>query len=255
MNIIPAIQTTSEVALIKAFIKRTLHKTNHENVIIAVSGGIDSATSLNLLYKALPKKNIFVVHLYYFEKSIEQFREVIDPLSLPEENILLYSIKDIVDATVQNVSAENDSIRTGNIMARIRMIHVFDLAKKHKALVCGTENRSEYHLGYFTRFGDAASDFELINHLYKTQVRQLASYLRVPQSIIDAAPSAGLWEGQTDEQEMGFSYEEADPVLYLYFDKNKPIEEIKQEGFINADTIIEAAKRNSFKHKVPYVMG
>ncbi|QQS43385.1 NAD(+) synthase [Candidatus Roizmanbacteria bacterium] len=255
MNSIPSIQTTSEVALAKAFIQTTLKDTKRENVIIAVSGGIDSATSLYLLNEALDKRNIFVVHLYYFKKSIEAFHAVVDPMKLPKENILLYSIKNVVDAIVQNVSAENDPVRTGNIMARVRMLHLFDLAKKHTALVCGTENRSEYHLGYFTRFGDAASDFELINHLYKTQVRQLASYLQVPQPILDAEPSAGLWEGQTDEKELGFTYEEADQILYLHFEEGKSAVEISEQGFENTDAVLSVVEKNSFKHKVPYVMG
>ena len=255
MSIIPSIQTAAEVALAKAFIQTTLKDTKHENVIIAVSGGIDSATSLNLLHEALPKKNIFVVHLYYFEKSIQQFHEVIDPLKLPKQNVLLYSIKSAVDAVVSNLSAQQDPLRVGNIMARIRMIHLFDLAKKQNALVCGTENRSEYHLGYFTRFGDAASDFELINHLYKTQVRQLAKHLHVPLAVVDAEPTAGLWEGQTDEKELGFSYEEADQVLFLHFEKGMTANEIQEQGFENAMKILAIVKKNSFKHKVPYVMG
>jgi len=255
MNTIPSIQAKAEVALAKAFVQTTLRDTGHDNAIIAVSGGIDSATSLNLLYEALPKKNIFVIHLYYFEKSITQFHQVIDPLKLPEENILLYSIRDVVDSTIKNLSVEKDPVRQGNIMARVRMLHLFDLAKKYKALVCGTENRSEYHLGYFTRFGDAASDFELINHLYKTQVWELAAHLHVPQSIIDAEPSAGLWEGQTDEKELGFTYDEADQVLYLHFEKGMSAAEIQQQGYYHAESILEVAKKNSFKHKVPYVMG
>lgn len=276
MNIIPAIKTTAEVALAKAFIQTSLKDTQHKNAIIAVSGGIDSATSLYLLNKALPKKNIFVVHLHYFEKSIEEFHKVIDPLKLPKENILLYSIKDVVDVIAESLEirkvflgfsrninekdrsfadAQNDKVRLGNIMSRIRMTHLFDLAKKYKALVCGTENRSEYYLGYFTRFGDAASDFELINHLYKTQVRELASYLHVPHVIIDSEPSAGLWEGQTDEEELGFSYEEADQVLYLHFEKGMSLEEIRKQGFENASSVLKIVEKNSFKHKVPYVMG
>ncbi|MBI2190192.1 MAG: NAD(+) synthase, partial [Candidatus Levybacteria bacterium] len=133
----------------------------------------------------------------------------------------ILSIKSIVDKLAKTLGVQplKDSIRLGNIMARVRMILLYDLAKKHQALVCGTENRSEYHLGYFTRFGDEASDFEPIRHLYKTQVYQLASYLGVPKTVIDKKPTAGLWAEQTDEGEFGFSYKEADPVLYLYFDK------------------------------------
>lgn len=264
---LPPISTAHEVALTKAFVQTLLKKANHQNVIIAVSGGIDSATSLNLLAQSVPKEHIFVVHLYYFEKSIEMFQKTIQPLNIPEKNVLLYSIKDAVDEIAGNLEINRDlrseisrddslnKVRLGNIMARVRMIHLFDLAKKHKALVCGTENRSEYHLGYFTRFGDAASDFEVINHLYKTQVRELAQYLKVPHEIIEVAPSAGLWDDQTDEDEMGFSYEEADPVLYLYFEKGRAISEIVAEGYPHAKNIIETAKKNSFKHEVPYVMG
>lgn len=137
-------------------------------------------------------------------------------------------------------------------MARARMVILYDLAKKHQALVCGTENKSEFRLGYFTRFGDEASDFEPIQHLYKTQVYQLAKYLNIPKNIILQVPTAGLWEGQTDEGEFGFSYKEADIVLYLYFDKGKAISQIITKGFPNAQKIIDRAKANSFKHHLPY---
>jgi NAD+ synthase len=139
-------------------------------------------------------------------------------------------------------------------MARVRMVVLYDFAKKLKGLVCGTENRSEYCLGYFTRFGDEASDIEPLQHLYKTQVYELAKYLGVPQNIIDKQPSANLWGNQTDENELGFSYGEADPVLYLYFDKKIPIEDIEKQGFGNAKKIIDYAEKNSYKHNAPYAL-
>jgi len=147
-----------------------------------------------------------------------------------------------------------DRIRLGNIIARVRMIILFDLAKKHNALVCGTENKSEKLLGYFTRFGDAASDIEPISHLYKTQVRELANYLKLPQKIIEAKPTAGLWPGQTDEGEFGFTYQEADNVLSLYFDKKISTKKIRSLGYKNALKILAFAKKNSFKEKVPYLL-
>ncbi|MBI3070280.1 MAG: NAD(+) synthase, partial [Candidatus Levybacteria bacterium] len=208
--ILPAINPEKEKKQIVQFIKQTLQKEGFQNVVIGVSGGVDSTTSLYLLKEAIPLKNIFPVHLYYFNPDLEF-----------EENAYHLSIKSIVDKLAKTLGVQplKDSIRLGNIMARVRMILLYDLAKKHQALVCGTENRSEYHLGYFTRFGDEASDFEPIRHLYKTQVYQLASYLGVPKTVIDKKPTAGLWAEQTDEGEFGFSYKEADPVLYLYFDK------------------------------------
>ena len=158
-----------------------------------------------------------------------------------------------MDSIVETLDiSDTDSIRKGNIMARARMIALFDFAKKLDALVCGTENKSEYHLGYFTRFGDEASDIEPLRNLYKTQVYELAKYLKIPQPVIEKEPSANLWENQTDESELGFSYKEADTVLYLYFDKKMKAEEIKKLGFVNVEKIIEFANKNAYKHHVPY---
>ena len=137
-------------------------------------------------------------------------------------------------------------------MARVRMIILFDLAKKYGSLVCGTENKSEKLLGYFTRFGDSASDIEPLSHLYKTQVYQLAKYLKVPEKIINQVPTAGLWTGQTDEDEFGFTYQEADQVLHQYFDKKKSAGQIKKLGFKNTDKIIKRIVDNQFKFQTPY---
>ncbi len=134
------------------------------------------------------------------------------------------------------------------------MMILFDEAKKNHALVCGTENKTENMLGYFTRFGDAASDIEPISHLYKTHVRELSKFLNIPREIINKEPSAGLWMGQTDENEFGFSYEEADQVLYLYFEKKYSFNKIKSLRFFNCEKIISLAEKNSFKHKTPYIM-
>jgi len=136
-------------------------------------------------------------------------------------------------------------------MARLRMIFLFDTAKKNQALVCGTENKSERLLGYYTRFGDSASDLEPISHLYKTQVLQLAKYLKIPKKIITTKPSAGLWENQTDEGEFGFTYAEADQVLYLTHDRGQDINIVKK-NFPNAEKIFKRFLDNQFKLKTPY---
>jgi NAD+ synthase len=133
------------------------------------------------------------------------------------------------------------------------MITLYDFAKKTAALVCGTENKSEYHLAYFTRFGDEASDIEPIRHLYKTQVYELATFLGVPQFVLDAHPTAGLWAGQTDENEFGFTYKEADQVIYRYFDKKELLPSI-QKDLPHAEKIINWCKKNEFKHHVPYTI-
>jgi len=133
----------------------------------------------------------------------------------------------------------------------MRMILLFDLAKKYKALVLGTENKTEHLLGYFTRFGDSASDIEPIRHLYKTQVRKLAKYLKIPEKIIKKTPTAGLWQGQTDEREFGFSYGEADQILLLYLDQKKNVEEIVNKGIKleQVEKVVKRLKANEFKHR------
>jgi len=266
----PRVSPEEELKNIDAFIKNKKTKTGRKKIILGVSGGIDSATSFNVIARNYEKSDIIAVHLPYYESSSDDFFETISPIKLPPENIILSPIKDSVDAIAKSVGipasagmtgngsfarAQDDksqNVRLGNIMARVRMIHLYDLAKKYDGLVCGTENRSEYFLGYFTRFGDAASDLEPIAHLYKTEIRALATYLGVPKKIVTKAPTAGLWDGQTDEEEMGFSYEEADPVLYYYFEQKRPIEEIISMGYPNGKRIIDHALFQSFKHEVPY---
>ncbi len=237
MDALPAINPAAEKKRIVDFLKQTFKKQGINKAVIGLSGGIDSAATYQLLKDVLPEKNITTVHLPYFDTT-ETAGKVI-------------SIKKTVDA-LENLLAPMNEIRSGNIMARVRMIILFDLAKKNNALVVGTENRTEHLLGYFTRFGDAASDIEPIQHLYKTQINQLAKYLGVPEKIIKQPPSANLWPGQTDEGEFGFTYKEADNVLYLYFDQKKSLPEIKKSGFKNAERIIDFALKNHFKLQTPY---
>ncbi len=247
-----------ETEKITSFIKTVLKEQGFKNVVIGLSGGIDSATSFALLANSLNPENIFVAHLYYFKSQIDLARPMLTKANIPEKNIYNISIKDSVDAlekaVVLNENSKDYNARLGNIMARVRMIILFDLAKKHNGLVCGTENKSEFYLGYFTRFGDEASDFEPIQHLYKTQIYSLAKHLNIPKNIIDAPPTAGLWTGQTDEKDFGFSYREADSVLYLYFEKKESLSEIISKGFPNAERIIVWANKNSFKHHLPYII-
>jgi NAD+ synthase len=249
------IDVKKEKERIVTFLRKTFQEQCIENAVIGLSGGIDSATSFYLLSEALAPEHIFVENLYYFKSPLFLLEHVLKEKGIPEENIHVLSIQQSVDEAMKALkieSNEENKFRIGNIAARMRMIFLYDLAKKTQSLVCGTENKSENFLGYFTRFGDQASDIEPIEHLYKTQVYQLAEYLGIPDGIIKQRPTAGLWHGQTDEGEFGFTYAEADQVLYYYFDKHLSAEEIKRKGFENTHVIIERCKRNEFKHKVPY---
>jgi NAD+ synthase len=248
------INAQEEVLRIISFLKQTFLTQKIEKAVIGVSGGIDSAVSLALLSKALPPDDIHVMHLPYFDNPIADTEELLEKFKISKSNLKIISIKSMVDNIIKELNvSEEDLVRRGNIMARVRMITLFDTAKKNKALVIGTENRSEHFLGYFTRFGDAASDIEPIAHLYKTQVYDLAKYLEVPKVIIDKKPSAGLWAEQTDEGQFGFTYKEADPVLLLYFDKKNSAYSIEQM-YPGAKKIIEFAEKNTYKLKVPYTI-
>jgi NAD+ synthase len=246
------INPEEEALKIISFLRQTFLTQKIEKAVIGVSGGIDSAVSLALLSQALPPVSIQVLHLPYYENSIDDIEKLLEHVKIPKSKLEVFSIKSMADKLIDELKIpEKDLVRRGNIMARSRMITLFDNARKNNAMVVGTENRSEHFLGYFTRFGDAASDIEPIVHLYKTQVYELAKYLKLPQAIVDKVPSANLWKEQTDEGQFGFTYEQADPVLFLYFDKKNSAFSIERM-YPGAKKIIDFAESNSYKLKVPY---
>ena len=208
------------------FIRTIFKQEKVDRAVVAVSGGIDSSVSLVLTVKALGEKNVYALQLPYKNQSIENSDLIIDLAKIPAENRVKINIGKIVDRF-----GVQDKARLGNIMARVRMIYCFDLAKKLNALVVGTENKSEKLLGYYTRFGDEASDIEPIIHLYKTQVRQLAGELKIPEKIINQVPTAGLWPGQTDEGDLGFTYKGVDQVLWGKKQNKKVQQRLKQVDF------------------------
>lgn len=230
-----------EAEKIVKFIKETFKQQGFTKAIVAVSGGVDSATSLILTVKALGEANVYTLQLPYKKhQSLELSDLVIKQAGIPQNQKLVINLGRAVDKLAVKLNAKKDKVRLGNILARARMICVFDQAKKLKALVVGTENKSEKTLGYFTRFGDAASDLEPIIHLYKTEVMALAKDLGVPEAIIKTAPTAGLWPGQTDEGELGFSYKELDQMLSGKKAMSK--------------AVAERIKVNQFKTKTPYAL-
>ena len=239
------------------FIKQAFEKTKFYHAVIAMSGGLDSSVSCVLTVRALGKENVFPVLLPYGElnsQGVTDALKVVDILRIPKKNITKINIQDFVDNVIKT-DYIMDLVRKGNIMARARMILLFDQAKKRKALVIGTENKTEHLLGYFTRFGDEASDIEPLRNLYKTQVYELAKFLNLPKSILTKKPTAGLWENQTDEGEFGFTYEQADKILCYYFDNKLSLQDIVAKG-LKKDTVtkvIQFAKKNDFKHNLPFI--
>jgi len=269
------INPEKETAKIIRFIRRVFQKTNKKKAVLGWSGGIDSTVCLYLLARSIDAKNIYVFHLPYYRSQKKQLHLLAKQLKIPKNNCFDLSINRMVDTIWDQASSMkhqmiSDTIKTrlGNIIARVRMIFLFDQAKASEGLVCGTENRTENLLGYFTRYGDSASDIEPISHLFKTQIYQLADYLKINNNIIKRTPSADLWKGQTDEGEFGFTYKEADEVLYRFIrlcsafggtmarqvDLSRQIKLIKDEGLKNTKKIIEHYNQNKFKRETPYVL-
>ncbi len=242
-----------------SFIANTFQSSGFTDAVIALSGGIDSALSCTLAVQALGADHVFPLLLPYGtlnKKGEEDALVMTEFLHIPEEHITTINIEPMVNQIVAyDTDLATEPLRKGNIMARTRMILVFDQAKKRTCLVIGTENKSEHYLGYYTRFGDEASDLEPLRELYKTQVFELARYLHLPEAMLTKAPTAGLWEGQTDEQEFGFSYQDADEILELYIDEKKSEKDIvalgKKEDVVRR--VIQQVTSNAFKHNLPYL--
>jgi NAD+ synthase len=259
----------SEVEIISAFITNSFKNAKKTKAIIAVSGGVDSATSLLLLTKVLKPENVYTLHLPAKNSHPLHTKHsalINETAGIPASNRLTIPIGGLIQKTwrllsrhsvganprIRPESNPNNRLRLANIAARIRMIILFDQAKKRDALVIGTENYSEHLLGYYTRYGDEASDIEPIRHLYKTEVIELAKHLGVPPEIIIKPPSADLWKSQTDEKELGFSYQQADPILKLYSEgKTKAqISTFHQSELV--EKVFSQIEISAFKHHVPY---
>lgn len=239
------------------FLQTSFNSSGFERAVTALSGGVDSATSAALAVRAIGKNNVYPLLLPYGnlnDQGVIDARLVIQSLGIPEKNVSLINIQPLVDPIIALDSTMN-TIRRGNIMARVRMILLYDHAKKQNALVIGTENKTEYLLGYFTRFGDEASDIEPLRNLYKTEVYTLARNLNLPKEILAKAPTAGLWDGQTDEGEFGFTYEQADEILSMIVDGKKSVKDVVVTGIGRSvvDKVIKRMKDNKFKHQLPFI--
>ena len=234
------------------FIKAGFQNAGFTNAVIGLSGGIDSAVSCALAVRALGTDHVYPVLMPYGPLSAYatiDATEVVGALGVNSFHVARIDIKPVLEPLTAK-DPGMDNIRRGNLMARARMMILYDQAKKRTALVVGTENKTEYLLGYFTRFGDEASDIEPLRSLYKTQVYEIARYLKLPDVVLSGAPTAGLWQGQTDEGEFGFTYRDADEILYQYADEKKKEENIAGDRAV-IQKVLARVKANDFKHHLP----
>ena len=247
-----SINTDLAREILSGFIKSEITRVGMSRAVIGLSGGIDSALSCALAVEALGRENVLAVRMPYktsSQDSLDDAQLLIDQLGIPSKTI---EITDMVEPLFK-LDPQISKMRMGNIMARERMIILYDQSEAFKGLVVGTGNKTEILLGYSTMYGDSACAMNPIGDLYKTQVRQLSRAMNIPSPIIDKAPSADLWAGQTDEGELGFTYEEVDKLLYLLVDQRYSPQEAIEDGFSEkfVNAVTTRIRRNQFKRMLP----
>ena len=254
MQIDLTINTDLARTILTGFIKSEVTRAGFTRAVVGLSGGIDSALACVLAIEALGAENVLAVRMPYRSSapdSLEHAQLIIDQFQIPSETIEITPMVLPLSERDPKMSKK----RMGNIMARMRMVVLYDQSETFKGLVIGTGNKTEILLGYTTLWGDMASALNPIGDLYKTQVRQLSRALSVPAPIVNKPPSADLWVGQTDEGELGFTYEEVDKLLYLLVDgRYRPQECVEagfDEKFVNA--VAARVRRNQFKRMMPLV--
>ncbi len=238
--------------ILTGFIHSEITRAGFSRAVLGLSGGLDSAVSCFLAAEALGPENVLAVRMPYRTSAPESFEHAGLVIQFTGVQPLDVEITAMVEPLFERFP-EMDSVRRGNIMARERMIVLFDQSNAFKGLVVGTGNKTEILLGYTTLYGDSASAFNPLGDLYKTQIRQLARALGVPEPIIAKPPSADLWKGQTDEGELGFTYEEVDKLLFLLVDHRYTPEECIEAGYAEkfVRAVVERVRRNHFKRVPP----
>jgi NAD+ synthase len=247
-----SIDTGTARKILTGFIQSEISRAGFTRAVINLSGGLDSSLSCYLAAEALGPNNVLALKLPHKTSapdSSEHAQMVIDALGIQS---LTIPITDMADGLIKQFPKMN-RIRQGNIMARMRMIVLYDQSAAFNALPVGTGNKTEILLGYTTLYGDSASAINPLGDLYKTQARQLAKVVGLPQVILDKPPSADLWLGQTDEGELGFTYAEVDQLLFLLVDQRYSPEDCVETGFDESfvRAVMERVRQSQFKRILP----
>ena len=236
------------------FIQNEVQKVGFERGVLGLSGGVDSSLVATLASEALGPTNVLAVIMPYKSSDLKSRSDALQVVQQLGINHLEVEITPQIDAYFERFP-DADQRRRGNKMARERMTILYDQSSVFRALVIGTSNKTELLLGYGTIYGDMASAINPVGDLYKTQVWQLADAVGVPTAIVQKAPSADLWAGQSDETELGFQYRMIDQFLYYLVDRRYSKEELSRLGFEPAfiDDIIRRVRDNQYKRRLPVI--
>ncbi|MBQ8180254.1 MAG: NAD+ synthase [Candidatus Methanomethylophilaceae archaeon] len=242
--------TEEDVQNLVGFIRTTVEGAGCDGVVIGISGGIDSAVVTKLCVDALGSDRVLNIFMPSRVTPAEDYKTTSELCSGWGTEYRVVDIQPAVDALAAVLlTGEETPLERGNISARCRMVVLYNFAKKRRYLVVGTSNQSEIMMGYFTKFGDGACDVTPLANLYKTEVRQVARLIGVPEDIIVKPPSAGLWEGQTDESDMGIKYADLDAILYD-LEHDMTVAQISQDTGIPREKVDEIRRQvESMEHK------
>ena len=251
---IPDINLEKTKTDIVNFIKSKVDESKTDGIVVGLSGGIDSTLTAYLACEAVGSENVFGIIMPSTTTPTEDKVHGVEIAQILGIEYKEIAIDSILNEFLFMTQLEENDLAIGNLKARIRMSIIYYFANHKNYLVSGTGNKSEILIGYFTKHGDGACDMEPIGDLYKTEVFKLSEFLDIPTEIIKKPPRAGLWEDQTDEAEIGMSYELLDQILYLHYDKDMKNTEIANKLNISVDDvdmIITKIIRSEHKSKVP----
>jgi len=240
--------------ILVGFLRDEIWKVGAKKAVLGLSGGIDSALVCYLAAEALGPENVYAICMPYKSSNPESEAHARLVAEGSGVNFAVVQITSMVDAYFEQFP-DADPMRRGNKMARERMTILFDHSALYGGLVLGTSNKTELLLGYGTLYGDMASALNPIGDLYKTQVWQLSEEVGVPRPVIEKQPSADLWAGQTDEQELGFSYREVDQLLFRMIDQRATTEELVAAGFAPefVGNVYAKVQNSHFKRRLPVI--
>jgi NAD+ synthase len=254
---LPQIDAAQALEVITGFIGSQMAQTGFSRLVVGLSGGVDSATTAFLAVRAAGADNVLGVRMPYRTSSPDSEADalaVVEALGCRTE---LVDISPMVEPMLALIEGDETAtrVRRGNVMARQRMIVLYDRSAAFDALVIGTSNKTEALLGYGTLWGDMAAAIQPIGDLYKSQLREVAECLGVPERILTKPPSADLWPGQTDETELGASYDDLDRILYALVDRRWSQDRCIRAGLDAAlvARVGAAVARMEFKRQVPPV--